>query len=397
MIRIGYGMKDDRGSTLIEVIISVLIVGIVFVPLMMGLNVALKANRQTENELYAEAVASNCIEAGKAYGSAGMDAIYNTNKKFDIVSTGAVLSKESGEYTVSNISEGTKNYIAKIQIIDNPTYNSGQNDFSGAKSIAGINNAVSIETTQKNASCTYDEFAIQEAITYSKANGQLGSLSDAGYEQIVKSCMESKTITVNINRKPVTDEEHPGKFYVTKSIAYHFNGKHNSDNVFSSSGAGKDCVYNIMESGYMSSAPQNLVVFYTNPNYDTEISGVTTTVQFNKNVDGEAYFYCICAGVSIESESGTSDVTIKLAGDADFITGTDTSVEPAKEYKKVKIYSNEIKSGGSDTNFDTFADLGAAKGSVKQNRIYDIEVKVFNTLDTTEPVVTKKSTIIESK
>ena len=65
-------LRDERGSTLIEIIVSVLIVGIAFVPLMMGLTSALTTNKMTENQLYAENVASNVVEICKTYGANGL-------------------------------------------------------------------------------------------------------------------------------------------------------------------------------------------------------------------------------------------------------------------------------------------------------------------------------------
>ena len=59
---------SNRGNTLIEVIVCVLIIGIAFVPLMVGLNASLRINKDTENKLYAENVASNIVEICKTFG-----------------------------------------------------------------------------------------------------------------------------------------------------------------------------------------------------------------------------------------------------------------------------------------------------------------------------------------
>ena len=68
-------LRDKRGSTLIEVIVSVLIVAIAFVPLLIGLHAALRVNGRAEVELYAENVATNLVEITKTYGTDGMKAL----------------------------------------------------------------------------------------------------------------------------------------------------------------------------------------------------------------------------------------------------------------------------------------------------------------------------------
>ena len=138
--------NDKRGSTLIEVIVSVLIVGIAFVPLMVGLNAALKVNKQTENNMNAENVASNVIEVCKTYGTKGLaklktDEDTNPANGIATIFTGASLDKtDSHSYTINGIKCGTDDrlYSAKIEFSD---ISDNQNDFSGYRRYTECNSS----------------------------------------------------------------------------------------------------------------------------------------------------------------------------------------------------------------------------------------------------------------
>jgi len=102
--------KNNKGSTLIEIVVSVLIIGIAFVPLLMGMTNALKANTRAEQMLHAETVASNCIEVAKTFGV----------KDFEKVTADAsILAADSvsgsgTSYTASSINEGQDTFNVSI-------------------------------------------------------------------------------------------------------------------------------------------------------------------------------------------------------------------------------------------------------------------------------------------
>ena len=143
---------NNRGNTLIEVIVCVLIIGIAFVPLMVGLNASLRINKDTENKLYAENVASNIVEICKTYGKNGLEELKGLNSdttkgiKAFLAGDNVVLSQDSTDETVfyiNNISSGSenKNYYAEISF-DDSAYEDTQNDFSAYQSISGLTDAV---------------------------------------------------------------------------------------------------------------------------------------------------------------------------------------------------------------------------------------------------------------
>lgn len=146
-------LRDERGSTLIEVIVSVLIVAIAFVPLLIGLHAALRVNGRAEVELYAENVATNLVEITKTYGTDGMKALaeaqgLNSSDGIAKLISGATMTKNpSGNiFTVTNINSGTdKVYNAVIEFTN---WDDKQNDFSGYPAVEGVADALIVNVGQ---------------------------------------------------------------------------------------------------------------------------------------------------------------------------------------------------------------------------------------------------------
>lgn len=146
-------LRDERGSTLIEVIVSVLIVAIAFVPLLIGLHASLRVNRRAEVELYAENVATNLVEITKTYGTDGMKALaeaqgLNSSDGIAKLISGATMTKNSSGniFTVTNINSGTdKVYNAVIEFTN---WDDKQNDFSGYPAVEGVADALIVNVGQ---------------------------------------------------------------------------------------------------------------------------------------------------------------------------------------------------------------------------------------------------------
>lgn len=217
--------NDRRGSTLIEVIVSVLIVGIAFVPLMVGLNAALKVNKQTENNLNAENVAVNAIEVCKTYGTKGLEkliteATADPTKGITTVFSGATLAKnDSNTFTISGIKCGTDNrtYTARVEfegIADN------QNDFSGYPTVEGIQNAIVVSSSEDNFDYVINTFLAQAAST--------GVAEDAANALPVAEMKKKTNIPkwlsreIHIGIEEVTVDGNT-KYAVTKKIVYKAN------------------------------------------------------------------------------------------------------------------------------------------------------------------------------
>ena len=150
----------NNGSTLVEVIVSVLIVGIAFIPLMMGLNAAMNTNKQTENKLFAEAACDNVVEVCKTYGSSGLIGLAGGSgegvpsfsgeaiKKLSDVFSGWDVTYSSGvggvtNFTVTGITEGDRGYTALVEFDPGP-YKDGQNNYDNYQMIGDIGYAATV-------------------------------------------------------------------------------------------------------------------------------------------------------------------------------------------------------------------------------------------------------------
>lgn len=192
---------NNRGNTLIEVIVCVLIIGIAFVPLMVGLNTSLRINKDTENKLYAENVASNIVEICKTYGVQGLSDLKTKNgdtvngiKAFlagDNVEVHQV--GEDPEFYIEKISSGAENkvYYANV-VFDDTNYASGQNDFSAYQSISGLSDAVVLGFGQD-----YVETVINRMTPYLKSELNAADLQSSAETWLKRRIIvEVKEVTV---------------------------------------------------------------------------------------------------------------------------------------------------------------------------------------------------------
>jgi type II secretory pathway pseudopilin PulG len=212
--------NDRRGSTLIEVIVSVLIVGIAFVPLMVGLNAALKVNKQTENNLNAENVAVNIIEVCKTYGTKGFaklkaDEDIDSTTGITTVFTGASLEFNDPDpitYTINGIKSGTndREYSARIVFED---IDENQNDFSGYASVDSLEKAIVVNLADDSFDYVINQFVAQANAT-GVAEDNVDALS---VEDMKKSSNVPKWLSREIHISIVEDE---GKVKVTRKIVY---------------------------------------------------------------------------------------------------------------------------------------------------------------------------------
>jgi type II secretory pathway pseudopilin PulG len=216
--------NDRRGSTLIEVIVSVLIVGIAFVPLMVGLNAALKVNKQTENNLNAENVAVNAIEVCKTYGTKGLeklitDATVDSTKGITTVFSGATLAKnDSNTFTISGIKCGTddRTYTARV-VFEGITDN--QNDFSGYPTVEGIQNAIVVSSSEDNFDYVINAFVAQAALQGAEDGPDALSEAEMKKKTNIPKWL-SREIYIGIEEVTVDGNT---KYAVTKKMVYKAN------------------------------------------------------------------------------------------------------------------------------------------------------------------------------
>ncbi len=432
-------LRDKRGSTLIELVVSVLIVGIAFVPLMISLNTAMKANRQSEAELYAEAVASNCIEAGKAYGIAKLKAIdtvggpggetvstsisshysdsLNNAYPIEAVSTGAKIArfidganiqvegddssrKYEEAYLVTNISEGTKEYYAEI-LFDKSAYDGAgkQNDPDKYKSIAAINNALTVNLAG-DADDTYLTSFAQKA-TDESPSGTSYTKEDA------KDWIKRKESVVEIGEVTDTSDENCGKYYVkTKTVykAYALDGGESRFGSAATETDGADEVYVLGDEydivGYYTGYPDSLILYYStldDPKDAAINSSSIESIKIIKTTVHELNVYCICKGADINAATDVTNAEHSYYMNDKMFIDVDNVTEKATDDTNVKIF-NVLANEKSDTS-DAYSALDSMISSSSgegYGKIYDIIIQVYDVNNTEhKPIITKRSTIVE--
>ncbi|WP_312814528.1 type II secretion system protein [Sedimentibacter sp.] len=110
-------MKNNEGFTLLEVILTLSIFGLVVTPLMSMLVFAAKINHESDREYKSFLAAQSCMEEIKAAGIDNEDYIYDSN-------TGSyerTISQNDNEfgYEVRIVPEKSFYYVIDISILDN--------------------------------------------------------------------------------------------------------------------------------------------------------------------------------------------------------------------------------------------------------------------------------------
>ncbi len=124
--------SDNRGTTLVEIIVALLILVLIFTPAYMAFSAALKLNQASKDKLYAQTIAQNAMEIIKYTMDAGGD-IYTVNFSTlggsavnedgtpnitPVVASGAAVATHSAIYEFTDCPEGTTTYDVKITIKD---------------------------------------------------------------------------------------------------------------------------------------------------------------------------------------------------------------------------------------------------------------------------------------
>ncbi|MBR5178199.1 MAG: type II secretion system protein [Lachnospiraceae bacterium] len=429
---------DNRGSTLIEIIVSVLIVGIVFVPLLMSLNVALKANIKSESELYAETVATNCMEVVKAYGIQGLNDYIDHSPTavggivdFPEAGSGAKLQKDTSltnAFIISGIKEGTKVYTAKFSF-DNtpyePTIPEGgttpipaQNSLDGYSVISEISNGQALRV---NLAENQDEENIKEIVKAAEAipeniTNYFEGKTDSERFAIAKSWIKKKTTFVKISKLPDTlpdtasaeDKKHAGQYKIEKQIIYNclnsipFEGATHNGGVFKVPET-PSCEYR-----KSAVAPDAILLFYSVLNYSidevTDEEGNTTykynlnninagspeeIIQIEKDIPEDMSFYTICKQIS--QKDFNADGSLKHSGKMKYHFKATTGA--VKFYNQFNdIVPVEIDGSASAIPVSTNI-IRDATNTDKIKKMYDLKIQVYDS--DSELRSTKNSTMVD--
>lgn len=103
---------NNKGTSLIEIIVSILILAIIFVPLLKVFTDSMRANKIAKEHFYAETAADNVMEAVKAFGEDRTQLSgYFTGAVFEAEGT-ATGDKRS--YVIKGLREGTSEYDVRL-------------------------------------------------------------------------------------------------------------------------------------------------------------------------------------------------------------------------------------------------------------------------------------------
>ena len=433
MLRRKGSKMDNRGSTLIEIIVSVLIIGIVFVPLLMGLTSAIKTNDRAEKKLNAESAGVNCMETVKAYGKSGLNnAAPTPNVEYgftDLGSNAKIIKESDNSYKIIKIDEGTNTYYAKISFSDDnyktepitsgeptPSVTAGpkQNDilYTQFTSITGDGTRPEkISVTKK-----MDDDLLKSL----KDDSAEGALSDPEHRTKVpdgtsmRSLVKTKQTVIIVGQFPTDknaadyNEDYPGRYYVKVGINYILDNKDSTTHKYYFDTNGDTYSYSsplatqICQSD-ASGGPNALLLFYSTVNTISPASAVklnagepTELIVLKKLCAGDINLYTFIAGADVTSSSDYSNdymyfhVENETTDDINIYCSTNMEKHSLTTTEQELLNLKGLYNSTADTDF---AKLDSITEEKKGKQMYDVTIELYDSNDVLS--ATKTSTIIE--
>ena len=315
---------NNRGSTLVEIIVSVLIVGIVFVPLLMGLTTALKANAKSEEILRAETVAANCVEAAKTYGVAG----------FATVPTGALAAtgvSGTNPVTITGISEGLKTYSATVQF-EETGFESDNLNFRSITGAYAVPVSQSIDTTRLAA--------------LRAQAGVFDGTVDIPISQDMEDLVHFKQTVITVDK--FTTGANTGKYYIETRVDYLVRNTDGSGHEYFNHGGGD--YFNSMDTSpdvkiCDTDVPDRLLIYYSPLQSSATLnSGSDKEFIIIKNLTGEEInAYIFVNGIDMAFREDTLGYVDDKPTGSKMIVGIMTDgANPARE---TNVYATTNLSG----------------------------------------------------
>ncbi len=420
---------DNRGSTLVEIIVSVLIIGIVFVPLLMGLTSAIKTNTRAEKNLNAESAAVNCMETVKAMGKSGLEALVPTigaEVNFTDFSSTAKLKRDSANvYTISGINEGANTYYAQVSFSEeeykNPTP-TGPDPVSPTPE-PKQNDILYTEFTSITGDGTRPEkITIPQAIDTGKLEVlRAQSGNEAGTVAIpdttdMRSLVKTKQTVIVVDKYPATHDEYPGKYYIQVYVNYILDNTNDSGQYYFEPDVDEYKYSSPPSSPQIcqsdaAGGPNTLLIFYAALKDLSSCAGSANAVTINnggqkemivfrKLIDNEIKLYTFVSNVDVTNSANYSaskmlfnvqndSSTKNASGDVQIYCSLPVESAATLTSKEIEILGTNY-STTSNNAFSTIAEITEEKEGKK---MYDVTVDVKDTNDVLS--ATKTSTIIE--
>ena len=429
--------KDRRGSTLIEVVVCVLVIGIAFVPLLMGLNTAVNANRSTEKRLYAENVATNIAEICKSYGEGGLKEFAKAEidpdsddddeegvspaitepspdpdteitptaepvelKKISELLEGASISAsgtDKNTYYINDIKSGTGTFYAKVVFSTaaydpepspdpsaspspSPTITLGpkQNDFSDYKTVSKVEDSMPFSIPQSDYSQTIIDYFHTQAVNQSSAATIDDMANTANWLE--------REIIITIDK--VGDDYKLTKEEIYKSSANAETGGANSKILFTSDPTPYSSTWNADAKQSVIDIKNKIPSFFImsygalKDNKDNKILLKRDTITVVRNVPDS---------ISICSIAKDKPAVITLVKQG--TPGAGISVTEPSGKNAVWYWSNVSVSRSNVEELPSFGGTGTGK----QSYMKDVTITVYekNTYAASDMVINKISTIID--
>ncbi len=385
-------LKNKSGSTLIEVIVSVLIVGIAFVPLMVGLNASLTNNRMNENKLYAEAVADNVIEVCKTYGANGLQSLSAASGNITaIFSDWNLTDKTAAEdptkqkFEITGIDEGTREDYKAVIVFDPGAYNDFQNDYTNYRKIGNLDKAANVVFVDDSLNKIMNTF-------YTNYTNHGGSTSALSVKDFTDSCAawlnREMIITVKEN------DEDASKCDVYKQIkytAYPVGDNITIKTVTIPQGDLGSYTTEAKKIATYDAIPENVVVIYSplknikGGKSEVILPVYQDIIKFDKQKEGgKINFYCLC------ERNGAVDFTAESAG-LGVILSSDSTERDADGNYVISAYANVTTTVvGSVIELPSF---GSGDDTSANNIMKDVTVYVYDNMN--NEVMKKTSTVVE--
>lgn len=420
---------DNKGSTLVEIIVSVLIIGIVFVPLLMGLTNAIKTNTRAEKNLNAESAAVNCMETVKAMGKSGMEALVPTigsEVSFTAFSSTAQLKRDSANvYTISGINEGANTYYAQVSFSEeeykNPTP-TGPDPVTTTPE-PKQNDILYTEFTSITGDGTRPEkITIPQAIDTGKLEVlRAQSGIEAGTVAIpdttdMRSLVKTKQTVIVVDKYPATHDEYPGKYYIQVYVNYILDNTNDSGQYYFEPDADEYKYSSPPSSPQIcqsdaAGGPNTLLIFYAALKDLSSCAGSANAVTINnggqkemivfrKLIDNEIKLYTFVSNVDVTNSANYSaskmyfnvqndSSTKNASGDVQIYCSLPVESAASLTSKEIEILGTNY----STTSNNAFSTITEITEEREGKKMYDVTVDVKDTNDVLS--ATKTSTIIE--
>ena len=381
--------KNNRGFSLIELLVSVTILAIIVIPLMHSFITAVRTNEKAKRTLNATTAGQNLVEQIKAESlKEVLDSVDDANKVIEQVmipdptaptdpSKARPAADANGpvnKYTLTykDINVNGQMYQAVVTLDPSAYIDQGNKVDGEGNPVVDLNAYNSIAISQvSNMNSAVSAFLIMEPGDDLKA---ARSIDGEHYEDVLKSLKRKIVLMVDCDASS-------GAIIVTADIHYDYNGAdilYKSAEIYKNDVSDPSAIYML----------ENLFVFFT-PMYNNSspmLPSETVEIHNPKNLPLKVYLVRQDAAADDVTKNRYGvDVLIAEGDGASPVTKLITNLTTAEFIAESELQLTYKQGLFSKTGQDAIAALGVQAGDLanaqNMTRIYDIEVKVYKNDD----------------